>query len=116
MKFKKLGSIATIMLCSNLLAVPLANATGFLIANNTDKNFTVNINQACSVEFGIINAHSTKIISEAAFNNACKGTPLYCEAKIYHSDNCSGEKVANVVFDTTIGVKEITVVGHYTTT
>ncbi|VVC75876.1 hypothetical protein AQUSIP_11770 [Aquicella siphonis] len=108
MTIKKIISIG--VLAAGLCSVPLAAQAGLTIVNNTDKDSTSIINDgmcSSSLSGGITKAHSTNKVSDIIIGFACYGHASDCKADVYMTDNCSGDKVATVMFDTKKGIYDI---------
>lgn len=89
----------------------LAQAGGLTIVNNTDMDSTSIINDGmCSntLSGGVSKAHSTNIVSSTVIGLACFGHSSDCKADVYMTNNCSGDKVGTVIFDTKNGIKSVT--------
>lgn len=86
-------------------------ASDLTIVNNTNNDSTSIINNGiCSntLSGGVTKAHSTNVVKKTVIGLACLGHASNCKADVYMTNNCSGNKVASVVFDTGSGIKSIT--------
>jgi hypothetical protein len=98
--------IISIMTCSALLTLPLlTSAKSLTLTNATKKSFTVRVNKKCASEFGVMKANSSKTVTEEALNQLCERKLSNCEAIIFKSNDCTGQQIADVLFDTNTGVK-----------
>ncbi len=113
MNFNKVKTLASALMGATILATPAFANTGLQIVNATHNTLSFVINESCSTEFGAIDSHSNKTISEADFHKACKLNQHFCMAKIYATADCSGNRVAALAFDSDIGVKEVLDSGSY---
>lgn len=87
-----------------------AHAGSLTVVNNTDHDSTTITNDFnCSDHLpggkGVTKAHSTNTIPENTVNIACIKNKENCKADVYMTDNCSGTKVATVIFSTKTGIK-----------
>ncbi len=86
------------------------NAQNLIINNRTDFDSTSIINNGlCSSalgEVGISRAHTeNNVVPESKLKFACKFNPKNCRADVYLTANCTGSKVATVLFDLDQGIK-----------
>src|SRR3990167_1148962 len=97
-------------LCLSVGLLPLAHA-GLNITNNTDKPSTAVINNGpCSTmlgEHGTTQPHTTNSVPDGIIKLACLIHTSDCKANLYMSDNCSVSVIANIVFDTKKGIRNI---------
>lgn len=105
---------AKILLITSFLTIlPFAAVAGDLVINNhTDFDSTSVINNgACSTilgEIGISRAHTdSNVVPDKKIRFACFANKHNCHADVYMTDNCTGEKVATVLFDVDTGIKSI---------
>ena len=92
-------------LCASLAIAPVLSFAGDLrISNDSNYNFSLKINNACASKFGTLSRKTTKIIPERDFNQECQYNPAHCIARVYDSPECKGEVIADITFDTRIGV------------
>jgi hypothetical protein len=93
------------------LTLPLSlHATDLTITNDTNRDSTSIINHAaCStlLDGGITKAHTVNIVKEKILFTACFLNRNNCQADVYMTDNCTGPKVATVIFDIYSGLKSI---------
>jgi beta-lactamase regulating signal transducer with metallopeptidase domain len=75
--------------------------TDMKISNSSKNKLSFSIDNICSDEIGVINAHSVKVVSQKRINNACQVTPTHCEAEVYSTANCSGSSIVTLIFDVT---------------
>jgi len=110
-------SIITSLLAISVTSLPvLAQAGDLDVSNNTDEYSTTYIlnpiGKVCSStalgDDGITKPRQQNhIISEGKLNLACFADKTNCVAEVYMTNDCSGDKVATVTFDTSTGVKSI---------
>lgn len=103
-----------------ILTLPFqANAQSLVVNNRTDFDSTSIINNGiCSNqlgEVGISRAHTdNNVVPESKLKFACKFNPKNCKADVYLTANCTGSKVATVLFDLDTGIKSASVYdSHY---
>jgi hypothetical protein len=106
MKFNnsKIISMLLIGLCF-LGFSKFANADDLKVSNDSKYNLSFSVNNVCSKDFGVVDNHSVKVISDANFKKACAYNSSNCEAKVYNAASCTGKQVAAIVFDTSYGVQ-----------
>jgi hypothetical protein len=97
----------------------LAHAANSLtIKNNTPQDSTAIINNgSCSAnalgEKGITKGGGGEnTIDSFVIWYACYSNPHNCKADVYMTNNCTGPKVATVLFDTDTGIKSITMLSN----
>lgn len=78
-----------------------ADGKDLWINNIAKENFTLEINGACSSEFGVIKGRSTYKIAHADFKKVCGKD---CVSLVFASDHCSGKYIASIGFNTKTGV------------
>lgn len=106
-----LNKILIITLSVFIGSMPIfAHAGSLTVVNNTNRDSTTVTNDfQCSDHLpggkGVTKAHSTNVIPENTVNIACIKNKENCKADVYMSDNCSGTKVATVIFSTKTGIK-----------
>lgn len=110
MKIRKIIAMPLIAmgLCSATALSYAAN--GLTIVNNTDEDSTSIINDGmCSNKLtgGVTKAHSTNVVSGTIVSLACFGHASDCKAEVYMTNDCSGDKIATVMFDTKTGIKSV---------
>lgn len=92
--------------------ISMAHANDLHLMNNTNRDSTCFINdKMCSNklgEGGITRAHKPNTISDLTVKIACTGHQSNCKADVYMTDNCSGEKIATVILDTSKGIQSVT--------
>lgn len=101
-------------LCLISLSVPFSlQAANLTIKNETNRDSTSIINHgACSTilgSSGVTKAHTTNVVSESTLLKACFLNRTNCQADVYMSNNCSGQKVATAIFDVYTGLKSVQV-------
>ena len=99
-----------IMMPASIMGMLLSSvvfADDLKINNTTDKTFTFSINQHCSEQIGKVAPHSTTIISAKNLGGACDYNTIRCISNIYPNNNCTGNSVAQVMFDLRIGVRGV---------
>jgi len=107
MKLRKLGTIASAVIGSSLIVLPLtAAAKPLTLVNATKDSFTVRVNYYCSGEFGLMKANSSKTVGEEQLDKLCGQTSTNCEAKIFKSNDCTGKEIGSFTFDTKTGLKD----------
>lgn len=102
--------IITIIITAGMTSLPLAAQAGLTIVNNTSKDSTSIINDGMcsnSLSGGVTKAHSTNKVSDIVIGIACLGHSSNCKADVYMSNDCSGDKVSTVMFDTKKGIYNI---------
>ncbi len=109
MKFKKLKLLFLCVMGTGFLGLStLASGADDLIISNGSKNdlsFKIQTNHyVCSEEFGVVNGHSIKVISEANFKKACAHNPSQCVVEVYDTASCTGTQIANLTFNIKYGV------------
>lgn len=105
MKLNKIKLISALFIGLNFLGLStFASAKDLKISNDSKYDLSFSINNICSEQFGIVENHSVKVISEANFKKACAYDPNQCEVQVYNAASCAGKKVAAVVFDANNGV------------
>lgn len=111
MKFKKIETIASFMLCASLFAMPaLAKVKDVNISNDTAYTLTFSVNGICSQEFGVVDRYSMKTVTEQNFKKACKNATTPCEVVIYSSKSCEGVTFATI--DYNLDTNNVEVHGH----
>lgn len=109
MSIKKTVFMIAASVCS---IIPLQVSAGDLIINNrSDYDSTSIINNgACSNilgEVGIARKHTEhNVVPDAKIRFACKMDSKNCRADVKISNNCTGPKVASVLFDVDTGIKQ----------
>ena len=97
-------------LCLSVGFLPLAHAS-LTIDNQTDFSSTAILNNAtCSTILGsegVTKPHDVNTVSDAKVALGCILNRSNCTAKLYMTDNCKGDVVAVVTFDTGKGIKSI---------
>jgi len=92
--------------------VNAAQAADLTISNQTQHDSTCVINDgACSTilgESGVTHPHQTNVISSNKIKFACLLNRSNCKADVYMTANCTGPKIATVIFDTNSGIKTTT--------
>ena len=84
------------------------NAVNMKISNSSKNNLTFSIENVCSEEIGVVNAHSVKVVPRKRINNACRTNPTNCETQVYDTADCSGNSIATIIFDVTdLGAKAV---------
>jgi hypothetical protein len=71
------------------------------ISNSSKNKLSFSIDNTCSNEIGVINAHNVKVVSRKSIINACQAAPTHCEAEVYSTENCSGSSIVTLIFDVT---------------
>jgi len=90
-----------------------AQAGDLVIINNTRFDSTsITNNGFCSAtilgEAGITRAGKTNVVADAKIRKACLFNKHQCRAAVYMTANCSGPKVADVMFDVDTGIQSVT--------
>lgn len=105
---------ARMILATALFAIaPLtANAGDLIVNNHTDYDSTSIINNgSCSTilgEMGISRKHTDhNVVPDSKVRFACFLNKKNCKADVYMSANCTGPKIATVLFDVDTGIKSI---------
>lgn len=84
-------------------------ASDLTIVNDTNRDSTSIINHGlCSTilgDSGVTKAHSTNVVAASTVKKACFFNKTNCQADVYMTNNCTGPKVATVIFDISTGVK-----------
>jgi|SRR3990167_2091461 len=97
-------------LCLSVGLLPLAHAS-LTIDNQTDYYSTAKLNgAACSTilgDTGITKPHSVNTVSDLNVGIGCIMNKKNCKAELYMTNNCSGNVVAIIMFDTSKGIKSI---------
>ena len=110
-------AISTSLIALSLSSITMLAQAGdldLIIGNFTDKDSTCVINDsACSTILGadgITKAgdHAHHINENVIKYAACLGNWENCKADVYMTNNCTGPKIATVIFDVNKGVKSIT--------
>lgn len=105
MKCSKTKTIPLFLIGSALLGLSMAaSADDLKLSNDSKYDLSFSINNICSQEFGVLDAHSVKIIPEASFKKVCESN---CDIKVYNSASCAGKQIAMVEFDTKSGVTSL---------
>jgi hypothetical protein len=107
MKKMMLGILITLGLATIAMTAQAADLT---IVNNTNKDSTSIINSGMCSSYlpgGVTKAGETNTVPASIIRSACKKHETDCNADVYMSNNCSGNKIATVNFDITVGVKKI---------
>ncbi|MBV9575565.1 MAG: hypothetical protein JO149_02955, partial [Gammaproteobacteria bacterium] len=86
-------------------------STDLTIVNNT-KNYSTSVinNGPCSTilgDIGVTKPNSTSIVPSDEVKFACTLNESNCAADVYMTNNCSGPKIATVIFDTDAGIKSV---------
>lgn len=92
-------------------------ANALTIKNNTGQDSTAVINNGgCSAnlmgEAGITRAHQERTIESFYVWYACYANPHNCKADVYMTSDCSGPRIATVLFDTDTGIKNISMLSN----
>ena len=107
MNLRKLGVIASVFIGSSVVVFPLvATAKPLTLVNATKDSFTVRVNYYCSGEFGTMKPNSSKVVGEEQLDKLCGQTSSNCEAKIFRSNDCTGNQIGSFKFDTKTGLKD----------
>lgn len=106
----KMRFLSTVLFVATYGFTLLAHAD-LTITNNTKLDSTsIMNNTACSTilgEKGITHAGQTNVIEDSKIKFACMFHAHDCKADVYMTANCSGAKVATVIFDTKKGIQHV---------
>jgi hypothetical protein len=106
MKFNKIKFISMLIIGSGfLVSSTFANADDLKVSNASKYDLSFSVNNVCSEEFGVVDNHSVKAISDTNFKKACAYDSNNCVAKVYNATSCTGKQIGTVVFDTNYGVQ-----------
>lgn len=117
MSLKKILSTGLFAISISGMSILAHGANSLTIVNNTAQDSTAIINNGgCSAsvlgEKGITRAGKQNTIDSFIIWYACYASPANCKADVYMTSNCTGEKIATVVFDTNTGIKSISMLSN----
>ncbi|HLB43477.1 MAG: hypothetical protein A3F42_05295 [Gammaproteobacteria bacterium RIFCSPHIGHO2_12_FULL_37_34] len=105
MKFRKTRVVASTIVATSLFSISLlANAADLTFANDTNVDLTVRINNVCSTQFGVIEQHTEKVITETNLQEACKYNQSNCSIQVFNTANCTGTHIETIVLNTSNGI------------
>lgn len=106
MKFNKIKFISMLLIGSGFLGFStLASADDLKVSNDSKYDLSFSVNNVCSEEFGVVDNHSVKVISDENFKKVCAYDSNNCVAKVYNGVSCTGKQIGTVAFDTGYGVQ-----------
>lgn len=106
MSVKKI--ILTSLVAMSMSSISMMAYAKLSIMNNTDKDSTSILNDGmCSsmLPGGVTKAHSPNEVDDKIIAMGCLMHETNCKADVYMTNNCTGNKVATVFFDTKKGIK-----------
>lgn len=81
--------------------------TDMKISNSSKNNLSFGVDNRCSEEIGVINAHAVKVISRERINKLCQQNQSHCVMQAYSTNDCTGASIATLVLDMNRGVISI---------
>lgn len=101
----KISQYIAILLVGSLPSLTQANNLTFI--NDTNVDFSLRIENACSSAIGTIFQHTIHSISEVILRKECSGDLTDCAVEIFNAPNCQGRLIETFILDLKYGIKSL---------